>query len=89
MDRVCVGCGKIMTKMGERYELATNDGLAFVCKDCAREVGIKNMFAASIVTKGKLQLYLIICCKDERLEKRHLYYMFPSFFFKRNIQREE
>lgn len=53
MDRVCVGCGKVMAKMSERYELATNDGLAFVCKDCAREVGIKNMFAAAVVTKGK------------------------------------
>lgn len=53
MDRVCVGCGKVMAKMSERYELATNDGLAFVCKDCASEVGIKNMFAAAVVTKGK------------------------------------
>lgn len=42
MDRVCVGCGKVMAKMSKRYELATRDGLAFVCKDCAREVGIKN-----------------------------------------------
>ena len=53
MDRVCVGCGKIMTKMGERYELATNDGLAFVCKDCAREVGIKISLEASKEQRGK------------------------------------
>lgn len=46
MERVCVGCGKVMLKMSERWGLATRDGLAFICKDCVGEVGIKNAFAA-------------------------------------------
>ena len=63
MDRVCVGCGKVMAKISERYELATRDGLAFVCKDCAREVGIKNMFAASVENFWKNMLNCILNVK--------------------------
>ena len=62
MDRVCVGCGKVMAKISERYELATRDGLAFVCKDCAREVGIKNMFAKRRFSKRN--------CRYEKKESR-------------------
>ena len=53
MDRVCVGCGKIMTKMGERYELATMMVLHLCVKIVQEKWELKICFSIHS-NKGKI-----------------------------------
>ena len=59
MDKPCVGCKKQITKRKDGYAL--KESFWWICKDCAKLVGITNMFSAASYDREKFLKKYVEC----------------------------